>query len=180
MGRRENNSDGFAFNDYRLQFSVKYSFSQEYWRTVMVHESTFVRARRAALAGASVARSLVQRAGVAYAAPSESPPPHPNIQRRVERRVREVQGPARKARTPTTSRRSRKWIRTSSASRVVTADGKVYTAGDMTTEVSIQSISKVFTMAQVIQEQGADAIDEDASASTPPAAGSTRSSPSKR
>jgi glutaminase len=41
---------------------------------------------------------------------------------------------------------------------LVTADGKVYTAGDVTTEVSIQSISKVFTMAQVIQEQGEDAI----------------------
>jgi glutaminase len=41
---------------------------------------------------------------------------------------------------------------------VVTTDGKVYTAGDIKTEVSIQSISKVFTMAQVIQEQGLDAI----------------------
>ena len=41
---------------------------------------------------------------------------------------------------------------------VVTADGKVYTAGDIKTEVSIQSISKVFTMAQVIQEQGPDSI----------------------
>jgi glutaminase len=41
---------------------------------------------------------------------------------------------------------------------VVTADGKVYTAGDVVTEVSIQSISKVFTMAQVIQTQGPDAI----------------------
>ena len=30
---------------------------------------------------------------------------------------------------------------------VVTADGKVYTAGDIASEVSIQSISKVFTMA---------------------------------
>src|SRR5262245_44336325 len=43
---------------------------------------------------------------------------------------------------------------------VVTTDGKVYTAGDVATEVSIQSISKVFTMAQVIQEQGADAIEK--------------------
>jgi glutaminase len=34
---------------------------------------------------------------------------------------------------------------------LVTADGKVYTAGDLTTEVSIQSISKVFTMACVMQ-----------------------------
>jgi glutaminase len=41
---------------------------------------------------------------------------------------------------------------------LVTADGKVYTAGDVTTEVSIQSISKVFTMACVIQEQGPGAI----------------------
>jgi glutaminase len=41
---------------------------------------------------------------------------------------------------------------------VVTADGKVYTAGDVATEVSIQSISKVFTMAYVIQTQGPDAI----------------------
>jgi glutaminase len=43
---------------------------------------------------------------------------------------------------------------------LVTADGKVYTAGDVSTEVSIQSISKVFTMAQVIQEQGAEAIEK--------------------
>ena len=41
---------------------------------------------------------------------------------------------------------------------VVMPDGKVYTAGDVKTEVSIQSISKVFTMAQVIQEQGPDSI----------------------
>ena len=41
---------------------------------------------------------------------------------------------------------------------LVTVDGRVYTAGDVGTEVSIQSISKVFTMAQVIQEQGLDAI----------------------
>jgi glutaminase len=43
---------------------------------------------------------------------------------------------------------------------LVTVDGKVYTAGDITTEVSIQSISKVFTMAQVIQEQGLDAVEK--------------------
>ena len=41
---------------------------------------------------------------------------------------------------------------------VVTADGKVYTAGDITTEVSIQSISKVFTMARVIDEKGPESI----------------------
>ena len=43
---------------------------------------------------------------------------------------------------------------------LVTTDGKVYTAGDVGTEVSIQSISKVFTMAQVIQEQGLESIEK--------------------
>ena len=41
---------------------------------------------------------------------------------------------------------------------LVTPDGKVYTAGDVQSSVSIQSISKVFTMAQVIQEQGLDSV----------------------
>ena len=41
---------------------------------------------------------------------------------------------------------------------VVTADGKVYTAGDLTTEVSIQSISKVYTMALVMNQQSPDVI----------------------
>lgn len=41
---------------------------------------------------------------------------------------------------------------------VVTTDGKVYTVGDVTSEVSIQSISKVFTMARVMEEQGPEAI----------------------
>ena len=42
---------------------------------------------------------------------------------------------------------------------LVTVDGKVYTAGDVKSEVSIQSISKVFTMARVMEEQGVDAIE---------------------
>jgi glutaminase len=41
---------------------------------------------------------------------------------------------------------------------LVTTDGRVYTKGDITSEVSIQSISKVFTMAKVIEEQGPEAI----------------------
>jgi glutaminase len=43
---------------------------------------------------------------------------------------------------------------------VVTADGRVFTAGDVRTEVSIQSISKVFTMARVIQDQGPESIEK--------------------
>jgi len=41
---------------------------------------------------------------------------------------------------------------------LVTTDGKVYSVGDTVSEVSIQSISKVFTMARVIEESGAKAI----------------------
>lgn len=41
---------------------------------------------------------------------------------------------------------------------LVTMDGKMYTAGDIKSEVSIQSISKVFTMGLVMDESGVDAI----------------------
>jgi glutaminase len=42
---------------------------------------------------------------------------------------------------------------------LVTVDGRVYTNGDIKSEVSIQSISKVFTMARVMEEQGPMAIE---------------------
>lgn len=41
---------------------------------------------------------------------------------------------------------------------VVTVDGQVYTRGDIQSMVSIQSVSKVFTMAKVLEEQGAQAV----------------------
>ena len=41
---------------------------------------------------------------------------------------------------------------------IVTVDGEVFTAGDFDSRVSIQSISKVFTVAKVIEEQGAKAV----------------------
>lgn len=41
---------------------------------------------------------------------------------------------------------------------LVTPNGKVYTSGDVKSQVSIQSISKVFTMARVIEDLGPDAI----------------------
>jgi glutaminase len=43
---------------------------------------------------------------------------------------------------------------------LVTTDGKAYYAGDIKSEVSIQSISKVFTMAEVIQAQGLESIEK--------------------
>jgi glutaminase len=43
---------------------------------------------------------------------------------------------------------------------LVTTDGQVYTKGDITSMVSIQSISKAFVMAQIIEEQGHQAIQD--------------------
>ena len=43
---------------------------------------------------------------------------------------------------------------------LITPDGAVYTAGDITSEVSIQSVSKVFTMAAVLQQSGEKAIED--------------------
>jgi len=43
---------------------------------------------------------------------------------------------------------------------LVTTDGQVYTKGDISSMVSIQSVSKAFVMAQVIEEQGHQAIQD--------------------
>jgi glutaminase len=43
---------------------------------------------------------------------------------------------------------------------LVTPDGKVYTAGNINGEVSIQSVSKVFTMARVFQQSGEQALED--------------------
>jgi glutaminase len=43
---------------------------------------------------------------------------------------------------------------------IVTVDGHVYTTGDVKSEVSIQSISKVFTLALVMEQQSPEAIDK--------------------
>ncbi|HUO91178.1 MAG TPA: glutaminase A [Rhizomicrobium sp.] len=43
---------------------------------------------------------------------------------------------------------------------LVTVDGRVFTVGDIKSEVSIQSISKVFTLALVMEQQGPDIIEK--------------------
>src|SRR5262245_17218743 len=43
---------------------------------------------------------------------------------------------------------------------LVTVDGGVYTKGDVQSLVSIQSVSKVFTMAKVLEEQGPKAVED--------------------
>ena len=51
------------------------------------------------------------------------------------------------------------WVKPAPSGAPRTPDGKVYTAGDVTSEVSIQSVSKVFTMARVLQQSGEKAIE---------------------
>ncbi len=105
----------------------------------------------------SVRACLLGLGALALATPSSAQSPA-EIQQAVDARVRKVQdaqgGQERRLHSGARQGRSEP-VR----DRPVTADGKVYTAGDVKTEVSIQSISKVFTMAQVIQEQGPDAIE---------------------
>jgi glutaminase len=43
---------------------------------------------------------------------------------------------------------------------IVTVDGHVYTVGDLKSEVSIQSISKVFTLALVLDQNGPEAVEK--------------------
>jgi glutaminase len=43
---------------------------------------------------------------------------------------------------------------------LVTTDGQIYTEGDIKSMVSIQSVSKVFTMAKVIEEKGHQAVQD--------------------
>jgi glutaminase len=43
---------------------------------------------------------------------------------------------------------------------LISTDGQIYTMGDIKSQVSIQSVSKVFTMAQVLEEQGHQAIQD--------------------
>jgi glutaminase len=43
---------------------------------------------------------------------------------------------------------------------LVTADGRVFTKGDIKSEVSIQSISKVFTLALVLDQSGSKAVED--------------------
>jgi glutaminase len=43
---------------------------------------------------------------------------------------------------------------------VVTTDGRIHTQGDFNSRVSIQSVSKVFTMARVLEELGPQAVED--------------------
>ena len=138
--------DPYEGDGFKLQFSFRYNFSAKHRRSVS-HEQHALRVGPSPPSPPSA---------WPWPRPRQTPAQTPDqIEAGDEGRPCASTRTSRKARTPTTSRRWPRSTRTCSASPLVTADGKVYTAGDVKTEVSIQSISKVFTMAQVIQEQGA-------------------------
>ena len=150
-GRRENFSDGFQQRRLQGAVLVQVQLLVEAWRIVMIDVTD------ASCVGAVAARPLRRWRSAC---------------RRSTRRRRPTS--RRPSTPPTRSSRTLKEGKNADyipalakvdpnlfGIAVVTADGKVYTAGDIKTEVSIQSISKVFTMAQVIQEQGLD-VDREA------------------
>ncbi len=148
-GRRENFSDGFQSDGLKAPVLVQVQLLGEAGRLAMRHIDGVVHRRRAI--GLAVLRRL----------------------HGADRRT----GAGRRCRRPST-RPSAKFSDLKEGKNadyipalakvdpnlfgivLVTVDGKVYTAGDVKTEVSIQSISKVFTMAQVIQEQGLDSVEK--------------------
>ena len=106
---RENFSDGFSLRRLRVQFSFKYSFSAKYRRVVMV--TKLCSAQRRAWLPAHAGRSSWSAALVARAHSSD------RSANRGQQRVQSSSRTSTKGRTPTTSRRSPRWIRTCSASR---------------------------------------------------------------
>ena len=145
-GRRENFSDGFQSDGFKVQFSFKYNFSWKLGRIVMM------RRYKGFAAGAGLlGLGLLAMPQVAAQAPGA-------VQQAVDSayaKYRTLQEGKNADYIPALAKVDPNLF----GIAVVTADGKVYTAGDIKTEVSIQSISKVFTMAQVIQEQGLESIE---------------------
>ena len=141
-GRRENFSDGFHSDGLKIQFSFKYSFSRKLWRmTTMTYRTLLV---GAAIVGLTTLGTSAQSG---------------NIQQAVDSAYEQFKT-LKEGKNADYIPALAKVDPNLFGIAVVTADGKVYTAGDVKTEVSIQSISKVFTMAQVIQEQGLEAIEK--------------------
>ena len=141
-GRRENFSDGFHSDGLKIQFSFKYNFSRKLWRmTTMTYRTLLV---GAAIVGLTTLGTSAQSG---------------NIQQAVDSAYEQFKT-LKEGKNADYIPALAKVDPNLFGIAVVTADGKVYTAGDIKTEVSIQSISKVFTMAQVIQEQGLEAIEK--------------------
>ena len=151
-GRRVNFSDGFEADGVKAQFAFKYNFSWKLGGSVMLRSNQS--AARAAIGAGVLALALV-----AHSVPSLDAQAAPNVQAVVDaayKKFKDLKEGKNADYIPALAKVDPNLF----GIAVVTADGKVYTAGDVKTEVSIQSISKVFTMAQVIQEQGLESIEK--------------------
>ena len=107
-----------------------------------------------ALAALAAAGAVVLAAALAPAASAQTPDPYQKAVDAAYEKYRDLGEGANADYIPALAKVDPKIF----GIALVTADGKVYTAGDVKSEVSIQSISKVFTMAKVIEESGPDAI----------------------
>jgi len=106
-----------------------------------------------------LASALVVLLGTAAFAPSKKKPAGPDYQAIVERAYNTVQN--------VTEGKNADYIPALAevpsdlfGMALVTVEGQVFATGDLNSEVSIQSISKVFTLARVIDEKGAEVIVE--------------------
>ena len=148
---RENNSDGFSVRRLPPAVLVQVQLLAQVRRSVMDQETLDSRSRCAGVvvvAAAGVSRSSARTAPGAIRRPRSTAP---------STKYKDLKEGKNADYIPALAKVDPNLF----GIALVTADGKVYTAGDIKTEVSIQSISKVFTMAQVIQEQGLD-VDREA------------------
>ena len=148
-GPRRTSPTGSASNDIRLQFSFKYSFSGEGNRRV-----SDVKTITHAVSRVGCGRCRRRRRGLTLSVHAQN-----NVQAVVDAafaKYKDLKEGKNADYIPALAKVDPNLF----GIALVTPDGKVYTAGDLTTQVSIQSISKVFTMAQVIQEQGLDSVEK--------------------
>jgi glutaminase len=140
-GRRKNHSDGFRSNDYRIQFSFKFNFAAFYRRHAM-NRKVLVRAVFVLIASGAL---------VVIAAPTA------DIQAALDAayaKYKSLNEGKNADYIPALAKVDPNLF----GIAVVTVDGKTYMEGDTKSEVSIQSISKVFTLANVIKESGVAAV----------------------
>jgi glutaminase len=152
---RQGDRHGESDDDIRIQFSAKQDFSTNFRGDTM---STHIRSVRVSsfLVGAVTALSLVAIPSVAAESPALS---KEKVQAALDAaydQFRNLKEGANADYIPALAKVDSNIY----GIALVTTDGRVYTKGDIASEVSIQSISKVFTMAKVIEEQGYEAIEK--------------------
>ena len=147
-GYRENFTDGWTADDFKVQFSFKYNFSYPLEEN---HDSL----QPFSKTGVWLLGCLVIALALAPMVASAQTPAE--IQAALDAayaKYKDLEEGANADYIPALAAVDSNIY----GIALVTTDGKVYTAGDIKSEVSIQSISKVFTMAKVIEESGTRCI----------------------